>query len=246
MGVELRTTMSQLLSDQRAFLELYMKAGLKQRKVLLQTLSDAQLRALSEIVHNVLKGNVPLSSDQERTLRKYRPVLYVLGDNRLKPAQKKKSIRKSHFVRVKNSIRSRAMGTKSVLIPYDKYKRMLDSNHDSKSVPCIFCKDVFSRKDVLLRHVRNKHMDEVVPSSKKVSRRSPEPSRRVYIQRSSPPRKRKSRSPEPPNNPKSSPSSPQRRKCGLPEPPSNVHKQRSSPPSPFSFDVNKLFVYFFH
>jgi hypothetical protein len=32
----------------------FLKAGLKQRKALLQTISDVQLKALGEVVHNLL------------------------------------------------------------------------------------------------------------------------------------------------------------------------------------------------
>lgn len=84
--------MSQLLSDQRTFLELLVKASLKQQKALLQTLSDLQLKALSEFVHNLLKGNVPLSNEQKKTLKKYRSMLYILGDKKRKPTEKKKAV----------------------------------------------------------------------------------------------------------------------------------------------------------
>ena len=84
--------MSTLLTNQRSFLEHFLKAGLKQRKVLLQTITDVQLRALGEVIHNVLKGNVPLTTEQKRKLKRYRRILYVLADKTLKPSQKRKLI----------------------------------------------------------------------------------------------------------------------------------------------------------
>lgn len=57
--------MSHLLTSQRPFLEHFVRVGLKQRKAILQTISGVQLKANGEIIHNVLKGNVPLSSEQD-------------------------------------------------------------------------------------------------------------------------------------------------------------------------------------
>ena len=84
--------MSQLLSGQRSFLEHFMKAGLKQRKVLLQTITDVQLKALGEVTHNVLKGNVPLTTEQRAKLRRHRRILYVLADKTLKSSRKRKIV----------------------------------------------------------------------------------------------------------------------------------------------------------
>ena len=86
--------MSCLLDQQRPFLQLYVTAGLKQRKALIQTLSDAQLRTLSEIVHNVLVGNVTLTPEQQNVLKKYRSVLYVVGDRRIERRRKLRVLQK--------------------------------------------------------------------------------------------------------------------------------------------------------
>ena len=82
--------MSRLLIEQRPFLELYLKAGLLQRRSLLQTLSVSQLRALSEIVHNVLVGNVSLTPVEIEKSKKKRHLLYVVGDKRVKHRRKKR------------------------------------------------------------------------------------------------------------------------------------------------------------
>jgi hypothetical protein len=86
--------MSRLLDQQRPFLELYVRAGLKQRRALIQTLSDSQLRVLSEIVHNVLVGNVPLTPEQQKVLKKYRSVLYVVGDKSIERDRKWQALQK--------------------------------------------------------------------------------------------------------------------------------------------------------
>ena len=84
--------MSQLLTSQRSFLELFVQAGLGQRKALLQSVSETQLKAISEIVHNVLKGNVPVTSEQQKTLKKYRTLLYTVGDKKITLSQKRRVI----------------------------------------------------------------------------------------------------------------------------------------------------------
>ena len=84
--------MSRLLTSQRPFLELFVKARLKQRKALLQTLTDQQLKAVSEIAHNVLIGNVPLTIEQQKTVKKYKSLLYVIGDKRISRVEKRRVI----------------------------------------------------------------------------------------------------------------------------------------------------------
>ena len=60
----------------------------EQRTALLDTITNEQLKALTEVVHNILQGNVPLSEAHKRTLRQHKPFLRVMGD--LKTSAKKK------------------------------------------------------------------------------------------------------------------------------------------------------------
>lgn len=87
--------MSHLPTSQRPFLEHFVRVGLKQRKAILQTISGVQLKAIGEIIHNVLKGNVPLSSEQEDYLKKHRSVLYVIADRKLRPNLKRQVLEKA-------------------------------------------------------------------------------------------------------------------------------------------------------
>ena len=52
------------------------------------------------------------------------------------------------------------MANKSILIPYDKYQRLLASNNEETKMPCAFCKETFGRKDVMKRHILSKHRKE--------------------------------------------------------------------------------------
>ena len=87
--------MSQLLTDQRSFLEHFVSAGLKQRKALLRTLTDLQLKAIGEVIHNVLKGNVPVTSEQQHLLKRHRSILYLLADRTIRPFQKRSVIERA-------------------------------------------------------------------------------------------------------------------------------------------------------
>lgn len=112
------------------------------------------------------------------------------------------------------------MASRSVLIPYDKYQRLLNQSSASssqptiptlKSVLCPFCKLSLSRKDVMLRHVRNKHRRDLLwetrqksptldlpPPPPPAAHRSPPPPQSLIINKGSfppPPQGRRSISP---------------------------------------------------
>ena len=71
--------MSRLLEQQDHFLELLRTTRKLQRQALLRTIDKSQLKALSEIAHNVIKGSVILSPSDKNRLKKYKKVLSVLG-----------------------------------------------------------------------------------------------------------------------------------------------------------------------
>ena len=73
-----REKMSRLLEQQDHFLELLGTTRKLQRQALLRTIDKSQLKALSEIIHNVIKGSIILSPSDKNRLKKYK-VLSVLG-----------------------------------------------------------------------------------------------------------------------------------------------------------------------
>lgn len=101
------------------------------------------------------------------------------------------------------------MASRSVLIPYDKYQRLLNQSSASSSQPtiptltsvlCPFCKLSLSRKDVMLRHVRNKHRRDLLwetrqksptldlpPPPPPAAHRSPPPPQSLIISKGSSP-----------------------------------------------------------
>lgn len=71
--------MSRLLEDQVHFLELLRNTNKLQRKALLTTIDKQQLKALSEIAHNIIKGSVNLNPTDKNRLKKYKKILSTLG-----------------------------------------------------------------------------------------------------------------------------------------------------------------------
>jgi Zn-dependent oligopeptidase len=70
--------MSRLLEQQDHFLELLRTTRKLQRQALLRTIDQSQLKALSEIIHNVIKGSIILSPSDKNRLKKYKKVLSTL------------------------------------------------------------------------------------------------------------------------------------------------------------------------
>lgn len=71
--------MSRLLEDHRHFLQLLKVAKSDQRKALLKTIDKSQLKALSEIAHNVIKGTIVLTPEEKLRLKRYKYIINVLG-----------------------------------------------------------------------------------------------------------------------------------------------------------------------
>ena len=54
----------------------------KQQKALLKTATDCQIRILSEIVLNLLAGNIPISEKTKQNLKKHKEKLRKLSDRK--------------------------------------------------------------------------------------------------------------------------------------------------------------------
>lgn len=63
-----------------------------QRKSLLDTITNEQLKALTEVTHNLLQGNIPLSQTLKRKLKQHKPFLRILGDVKTPLAKKREAL----------------------------------------------------------------------------------------------------------------------------------------------------------
>lgn len=85
--------MSAIILEQRHFLHLVTRTTPLQRKVLFQTITKEQLKALCEIAHNIIKGTIPLSSSDQTQFKRERRFLHLLGSKTLGIKHKKTLIR---------------------------------------------------------------------------------------------------------------------------------------------------------
>ena len=72
----------ELMKEQRYFLKLFEETTPAQRKSLLLAITRPQIRALSQIAHNVIKFTIRLKPEEKKKLRRYRRVLHLLGDKK--------------------------------------------------------------------------------------------------------------------------------------------------------------------
>ncbi len=78
-----KTTMSALVKECAAYLRLLSSTVRTQRKALLKTATRRQILAIKEIFVNLLRGNVPLSSQQKKTLSRHAKKIRQLATTRL-------------------------------------------------------------------------------------------------------------------------------------------------------------------
>ena len=85
--------MGDLIRQQRYFLQLFVQTSSTQRKALLDTVTHPQLRALSEIAHNIIRGKVTLTPSDQAQLKRNRRLIHLLGDKKLGNKHKQKLVR---------------------------------------------------------------------------------------------------------------------------------------------------------
>lgn len=87
--------MSASLKKHWIYLQLLLESNSpKQRKALLNTITLDQVKALSEIAHNLIRGIIPISTQALNQLRKHRTLIRLLGDRKKSYINKKQAIKK--------------------------------------------------------------------------------------------------------------------------------------------------------
>jgi len=75
--------------------------SMEQRKALLDSITNEQLKALTEVTHNILQGNIPLTEAHKRKLRPQKKFLSILGDIKVPLTKKREALcRKGAIVNV--------------------------------------------------------------------------------------------------------------------------------------------------
>jgi len=63
-----------------------------QRKALLDTITNEQLKALTEVTHNLLQGNITITEAQKRSLRRHKTFLRTLGNIKVPFSEKREAL----------------------------------------------------------------------------------------------------------------------------------------------------------
>lgn len=74
--------------------ELLVQSSDEQRAVLLQTLSESQLKAILEALYNVLKGTCPVRNRDKAKLLQYRGVIRLLVSKEIGRQQQQRLLKK--------------------------------------------------------------------------------------------------------------------------------------------------------
>jgi hypothetical protein len=67
----------------------------KRRKTLIQTVDKEEILAISEIIDNLLRGNIPLSVDQRRKLKRHKTKLRTIAGRRVSIKRKRHLLQQS-------------------------------------------------------------------------------------------------------------------------------------------------------
>ena len=85
--------MSKVIKDAEAYLKLFIQTSSHfQRKALLDTITTDQVKALCEITHNLLQGNINVSDNKLRPLLKHQTFIRSLGNPKVSLKEKKKLV----------------------------------------------------------------------------------------------------------------------------------------------------------
>ncbi|DAC80299.1 TPA_asm: gasderminX [Terrapene box turtle adintovirus] len=87
--------MSSCVKRNLGLLKLLSKSSPQQRRAILCSASDDLVAAISEIALNTLKGNVPLTQNQVRVLKKKRTLIKTLCNKRVSLKRKKHLVKQS-------------------------------------------------------------------------------------------------------------------------------------------------------
>lgn len=74
------------------YLHLLMTSTSSQKKALLDTITNEQLKALTEVTHNLLQGRIPITESQKRNLRKHKTFLRILGNSKIPYSKKREAL----------------------------------------------------------------------------------------------------------------------------------------------------------
>ena len=90
--------MSTLIRQQRHFLQLFVHTSPTQRNALLSTVTKDQVKALSQIAHNIIQGVIHLNAIEKKRLVGHRRLVHLLGKIKLGYKHKQRLVRNKQRV----------------------------------------------------------------------------------------------------------------------------------------------------
>ena len=84
--------MSKRIKTNQPFIHLLARSSAKRRKLLLKQATKEELSSLFEICLNILKGNIPLSTQAFKKLQRHKNLIRTLGNKRVSIKHKKKIV----------------------------------------------------------------------------------------------------------------------------------------------------------
>ena len=84
--------MVELVRKQRHFIILLSDTTPKQRNQLIRTITRDQLKAISQIAHNIIKFIIVLSSSEKAKLKRHKRFIHLIGSKKLGFIKKKGAI----------------------------------------------------------------------------------------------------------------------------------------------------------
>ena len=98
--------MSRLIKKHWSYLQLLMNTASKQqRKQLLDTITNDQLRALTEVIVNLLQSILPIATSHKPKLKRHRIIIRQLGDTEIS-SKKKRELLCKHGVVIANLLKA--------------------------------------------------------------------------------------------------------------------------------------------
>ena len=71
------------LNEHIPFLQLLSRTHMKQKSAVLETATSEQIKILSEIVLNLLNGNIPITNSQKKKLKTFEKQFISLSDKKI-------------------------------------------------------------------------------------------------------------------------------------------------------------------
>ena len=118
-----------------SFYHSVIRYNAKAKESVIRTITRDQLKAISQIAHNIIKSIILLSSSERAKLKRHKSFIHLIGSKKLGFIKKKGRYFSSSACNTDTFTNSYtpfencfSVMEKAILVPYDKYQRLLAQN----------------------------------------------------------------------------------------------------------------------